>query len=228
MGVVEQKLKAYIDRRKTERERKIKDVEKEDFLLGQIDEFREKAKQLQGLLASKETKVQQLQQIVDEREGKAKELSDMIEERQDAAERVVSGVAAQIDGMVDKVDARLNELSEMFAERLAENVVNTTEQNDEVRSLIREQNEQLSKTVHELDGQFDAIKNEICEKVHTENVKCYRNMQTLIEETDKKLESIQESLSGLRSVNTMVKVNVITTVLALAGVVFLIVHLMGF
>ena len=35
-------------------------VEKEDFLLSQIDEFREKAKQLQDLLASKESKAQEL------------------------------------------------------------------------------------------------------------------------------------------------------------------------
>ena len=35
-------------------------VEKEDFLLTQIDEFREKAKQLQDLLLSKESKVQEI------------------------------------------------------------------------------------------------------------------------------------------------------------------------
>lgn len=60
-----------IARRKTERERTRNNVEKEDFLLNQIDEFREKAKQLQSLLISKESKVQELQEIVEERgEGK--------------------------------------------------------------------------------------------------------------------------------------------------------------
>ena len=39
-----------------ERERIQTEVEKEDFLLSQIDEFREKAKQLQDLLAAKENK----------------------------------------------------------------------------------------------------------------------------------------------------------------------------
>ena len=126
MGKVVQLLKEYTDRRKTDRERKRDNVEKEDFLLNQIDEFREKARQLQELLSSKENKVQELQEIVAEREGKAKELSDMIEERQDAADRVVSGVKVQIDGMVEKVDAKLNELNETFAERLAENAVSST------------------------------------------------------------------------------------------------------
>ena len=50
-----------------ERERIQTEVEKEDFLLSQIDEFREKAKQLQDLLAAKENKVQELQWIVNER-----------------------------------------------------------------------------------------------------------------------------------------------------------------
>ena len=49
-----------------------KGMDKEDFLLKQIDEFREKAKQLQALLVTKEDKVQELQNIVDEREEKAK------------------------------------------------------------------------------------------------------------------------------------------------------------
>ncbi len=45
-------------------------MEKEDFLLSQIDEFREKAKQLQDLLAAKENTVQELQSIVNEREAR--------------------------------------------------------------------------------------------------------------------------------------------------------------
>ena len=43
-------------------------LEKDDYLLKQIDEFRAKAQQLQKLLITKESKVQELQEIVDERE----------------------------------------------------------------------------------------------------------------------------------------------------------------
>lgn len=227
MGGIVQKLRAYIDRRKTERERITKNVEKEDFLLSQIDEFREKAKQLQGLLASKENKVQELQEIVAEREGKAKELSDIIEERQDAADRVVSGVGTQIEGMIEKVDAKLNELNETFAERLAENAVNSSEQNEEVRKLITEHNEKLSETVNGLNEQFDKMKNEICEKVHTEDVKCYRNMQTLIEESEKKVEKLQEEVTGLLSIKTMIKITVGFSTLNFVGLAGFIVYALG-
>lgn len=224
MGGLVDKLIAYgrdKARRRTERERIIKNVEKEDFLLNQIDEFREKAKQLQSLLALKENKVQELQEIVEEREGKAKELSDIIEEHQDAADRVVAGVGTQIDGMVEKVDAKLNELNETFAERLAENAVNSSEQNDEVRKLINEQNEKLTETVNSLNGQFDKIKNEICEKVHNEDVKCYRNIQTLFEEADKKTEIIKDEVYELLSMKKFVLASTVISALNMIGIIVL-------
>ncbi len=227
MSGMSQKLKGYIDRRKIQRERIIDNVEREDFLLSQIDEFREKAKQLQNLISSKEDKVQELQEIVEEKEGQAKELSDIIEERQDAAERVVSGVGEQIDGMVSKVDAKLKELNETFAERLAENAVNSTEQNEAVRKLIDEYQDKMSEAIKGLDGQFEAVKNEICEKVHTEDVKCYRNMQTLIEESDRKIEETKDAVAELASLKTMVKVTLVFTALNFVGLAAFLIHVLG-
>ena len=227
MSGMSQKLKGYIDRRKIQRERITDNVEREDFLLSQIDEFREKAKQLQTLISSKEDKVQELQEIVEEKEGQAKELSDIIEERQDAAERVVSGVGEQIDGMVNKVDAKLKELNETFAERLAENAVNSTEQNEAVRKLIDEYQDKMSEAIKGLDGQFEAVKNEICEKVHTEDVKCYRNMQTLIEESDRKIEETKDAVAELVSLKTMVKVTLVFTALNFVGLAAFLIHILG-
>lgn len=227
MSGMSQKLKGYIDRRKIQRERITDNVEREDFLLSQIDEFREKAKQLQNLISSKEDKVQELQEIVEEKEGQAKELSDIIEERQDAAERVVSGVGEQIDGMVGKVDAKLKELNETFAERLAENAVNSTEQNEAVRKLIDEYQDKMSEAIKGLDGQFEAVKNEICEKVHTEDVKCYRNMQTLIEESDRKIEETKDAVAELASLKTMVKVTLVFAALNFVGLAAFLIHVLG-
>lgn len=227
MSGMSQKLKGYIDRRKIQRERITDNVEREDFLLSQIDEFREKAKQLQNLISSKEDKVQELQEIVEEKEGQAKELSDIIEERQDAAERVVSGVGEQIDGMVNKVDAKLKEVNETFAERLAENAVNSTEQNEAVRKLIDEYQDKMSEAIKGLDGQFEVVKNEICEKVHTEDVKCYRNMQTLIEESDRKIEETKDAVAELVSLKTMVKVTLVFTALNFVGLAAFLIHVLG-
>lgn len=210
-------------------------VEKDDFLLSQIDEFREKAKQLQSLLATKENKVQQLQEIVEEREGKAKELSDMLDVKKDAADRVVAGVRSQIDGMVGQVDAKMKELNETFAERLAENALNSTEQyeevkklidsqNQEIRKIIDEQNEKISETINGIQEPFDKIKGDISDKVHTESVKCYRNIQTLFEESDKKTELIKSEVGDLHALGGYIKVATILSVLNLAGVAALLLH----
>ena len=227
MNGVTQKGKGFKDRRRTERERTKKNVDREDFLLSQIDEFREKAKQLHSLLATKASRVQELQGIVEEREDKAKELSGIVEEQQEKADRIVSAVAVQIDAMAGRVDARLNEWDKTFAERLAENAVNCADQNEEVRAMIQEQNEKLTETVNSLDGQFDRVKNEICEKVHNENVKCYRNMQALLEESDKKLEGMREDISQIESVKNIVIALCIAGVLNLIGVGVLIASAMG-
>lgn len=200
---------------------------KEDFLLNQIDEFREKARQLQELLSSKEDKVQELQDIVAEKEDKAKELSDIIEERQDAAEHVVKGVKEQIDGMVGKVDEKLNELNATFADRLAENSDSSAAQHEEVRNLIQEYSEKLSEIVNGLNGQFEKTKSEICEKVHTENVNCYRNVQTLVEESNRKLDGIEENISKVSSFKSLLMINIIFAVLNCAGLAFIIARIMG-
>lgn len=213
-------------------------VEKDDFLLSQIDEFREKAKQLQSLLATKENKVQELQEIVEEREGKAKELSDMLDERKDAADRVVAGVRSQIDSMVGQVDAKMKELNETFAERLAENALNSTEQyeevkklidsqNEEIRGIIDEQNGKLAETIAGVQEPFEKIKGDINDKIHTENVKCYRNIQTLFEESDKKNELIKSEVSELLAVKGYIKVVSAVSILNLVGLAVLLLHSFG-
>lgn len=213
-------------------------VEKDDFLLSQIDEFREKAKQLQSLLATKENKVQKLQEIVEEREGKAKELSDMLDERKDAADRVVAGVRSQIDTMVGQVDAKMKELNETFAERLAENALNSTEQYEEVKKLIDSQNEEIRGIIDEQNGKlaeivagvqepFEKIKGDINDKIHTENVKCYRNIQTLFEESDKKTELIKSEVSELLAVKGYIKVVSAVSILNLVGLAVLLLHSFG-
>ena len=71
-----------IGRIRQERERRQRAIKKEDYLLKQIDEFREKAKQLQTLLDSREVKVQELQLLVDEKQYQANELEEVIQNRQ--------------------------------------------------------------------------------------------------------------------------------------------------
>ena len=85
MGSVFDKMHKMTNRlqeTEAEKERILRKVQKEDFLLKQIDEFKEKAKQLQSMLTTKESKVQELQSVLEEREEKAKQLQGVVEQRQ--------------------------------------------------------------------------------------------------------------------------------------------------
>ena len=75
-----------------EREKVLSRMQQDDFLLKQIDEFREKAKQLQSILVTKENKVDELQSVLEEREEQARKLQQELEEHQKEADLLVQGV----------------------------------------------------------------------------------------------------------------------------------------
>ena len=97
-----------------------KSIEKEDYLLTQIDEFRAKAQQLQTLLLTKESKVQELQEIVDEREVKAKELEHLLGERQKKADGITAEVSMQIDNLINKVTEKMEAIGASIGQGLQE------------------------------------------------------------------------------------------------------------
>ena len=162
-------------------ERTYIDVEKDDYLLNQIDEFRAKAQQLQELLLSKESKVNELQTIVDEREIKAKELEHILNERQRKADGITAEVAQQIDNLIEKVSAKMEEIGTSIGTDL-----------ENGQKLSEEQMVQLRETLALLTEQLDNIKEELSNKVHSENVKCYRNIADLFKSMDDKMDTVKK------------------------------------
>ena len=109
-------------------ERTVAIVSKEDFLLNQIDEFRERAKQLQNLLDTKETEAQELQTLVDERQEKAEALGEILKERQSKADGFTIEVEKQIDAMIAKVADKMDEIESAMNEDVAETLLNLSGQ----------------------------------------------------------------------------------------------------
>ena len=221
-----------------EQERTQKDVENEDLLINQIDEFREKAKQLQVLLEAKESKAAELQSLVDERAGKAQELEHILTERQEEADKIVTEFGRKVDALADKVTTKMAEIEAGLSgqvadirktseEQIALNRRMNEEQTASNRKLNEEQiaankqfleeqaiaNKKLSEgqiaEVKELlenaTSQLESIKTDLSEKVHTENVKCYRNIQDLFNEFNSKIEKMDEMEGGVDSVKGYVK-----------------------
>ncbi|MBR5566193.1 MAG: hypothetical protein IKW08_08545 [Roseburia sp.] len=202
-------------------------VAKEDFLLKQIDEFRDKAKQLQDLLISKECKVQELQFLVNEREGKANELAQILTERQEQADLIMKDFNKKVDELSEKLTNKMTDIEESIAGQVSDVKNVSMEQIEANRKLSEEQvatnkkfleeqavankklgEEQLAEVKQLLDStaaQLDSIKTDLSEKVHTENVKCYRNIQDLFNEFDSKIEKMDTMEKNVESVRGYVK-----------------------
>lgn len=91
-------------------ERNLSIVSKDDILLKQIDEFRERAQQLQDMLDSRESQAEELQSLVDERKEKAQALDQILKERQEQADGVSQEVERHIDALIQKVAVRLEQI----------------------------------------------------------------------------------------------------------------------
>lgn len=231
-------LKKASEKRENGMERTRTKVEREDFLLSQIDEFREKAKQLQELLASKESKAQELQSLVSEREDKAQQLAQILTERQEEADLIMKDFNKKVDELSDKVTNKMTDIEASISEQVKEVKNASMEQLEANRKLSEEQiaankrlsEEQLATNKQFLEeqaiankklsegqiaevkqlldnatAQLESIKTDLSEKVHSENVKCYRNIQDLFNEFDSKIEKMDEMEKSVGSIRGYVK-----------------------
>ena len=215
-----------------------KGIEKEDYLLAQIDEFRAKAQQLQNLLITKESKVQELQEIVDEREIKAKELEYILDERQKKADGITEEVTKQIDSLIDKVAEKMEAIGaslgkelqdgQKINERQLEELKNTLgdlngQQLEEIKgalgSLSEQQAEELKSALSELNSQLEVVKSDLSDKVHSENVQCYRNLADLLKSVESKLDKANEIEKKVISVHKCTIAIIVFSVINMLGLI---------
>ena len=216
----------------------VQELEKEDLLLNQIDEFREKAKQLQDLLLSKESKAQELQTLVNERQDKAQELELLLNARKEEANQIMRVFNQRVDDLTAKVTGKMAEMEVSISNQVLQAKNASVAQLEANRKLNEEQMEankklnedQLVKNKQFLEEQaiankklsegqiaevkvlldtattqLDSIKTDLSDKVHSENVKCYRNIQDLFTEFDSKIEKMDEMEKGVDAIRGYVK-----------------------
>ena len=223
-----------------------KSIEKEDYLLAQIDEFRAKAQMLQNLMLTKESKVQELQEIVDEREVKAKELEHLLGERQKKADGITEEVTKQIDSLIDKVTEKMEALGaslgkelqngQKINERQLEELKDTLgalngQQLEEIKgalgSLSEQQAEDLRNALTELNSQLEVVKSDLSDKVHSENVQCYRNLADLLKSVEHKLDKANELEKKVDAVHKCTKTIIVLSVINMLGLLGLALYELG-
>lgn len=214
----EPKLQAFD--RTFKRERTNREVGREDLLLSQIDEFREKAQQLQSLLLSKESKVAELQNIVDEREGKARELESILHERQRQADGIAEEMTKQIDALIGKVSAKMDEIGNSIASSVNDTVGKELEESRQLSEKQIEELKELRDLLATITPQLENVKTDLSDKIHTENVKCYRNILDLFKSVESKMDQVdevQQSVSSVRKCSIAILIFTIVNMLGIAA-----------
>lgn len=184
----------------------------EDMLLAQIDAFRDKAKQLQTLISAKERKVKELEAMVRAKEERNSQLQEELAKKQAEADGIAADVETQVDRMMQTLRGSVDDLEERIQQQVADNQEKAAVQTQAVKD-----------TLEDMTSGLDAIKGELSEKVHSENVLQYRNIQDLLKELDNREEAAkksEEEFSVVKKRITMVTVVSVLNVIAVVTLIF--------
>ena len=180
----------------------------EDMLLAQIDAFRDKAKQLQTLISAKERKVREAKEIKEQAVANAK--------KQAEADGIAADVETQVDRMMQTLRGSVDDLEERIQQQVADNQEKAAVQTQAVKD-----------TLEDMTSGLDAIKGELSEKVHSENVLQYRNIQDLLKELDNREEAAKKSEEEFSVVKKRITMVTVVSMLNVIAVVTLILATFG-
>ena len=188
----------------------------DDMLLAQIDAFRDKAKQLQTLISAKERKVKELEAMVRAKEERNSQLQEELAKKQAEADGIAADVETQVDRMMQTLRGSVDDLEERIQQQVADNQEKAAVQTQAVKD-----------TLEDMTSGLDAIKGELSEKVHSENVLQYRNIQDLLKELDNREEAAKKSEEEFSVVKKRITMVTVVSVLNVIAVVTLILATFG-
>ncbi len=207
----------------------------------QLDEARERILQLENQLGSMEEE--------------STEVEKKLESKREEIGQMTAGVAAQIREMSDALEVKLNQLevktveqfSRMAGERQeqAEGIEQISEQLGEIRGSLSQLDEirasmqqmaEIRSMLEKLEDQrisivaineaADELKGSIAEKIHAENVKCYRNMKSLVTDLEVKMEQMELGDESLKKIRKSFKGMKFFAFFAFADFILLIVYIL--
>lgn len=174
---------------------------REQFLLDQINEFREHAQQLQNLLNSKDAQTQELESKVDSGQKKIDVLENILKEREDKTEQLTLEVERQIDGMIEKVSLKMDAIEKSMKEESKVGQI-----------LDAQRTEELKEALEVIKDQLTLVKSELSEKVHAENVTCFRNIADLFKEMNETVSRMASEVSAMTVKTNNMKKYMITAI----------------
>lgn len=181
------KMAAVSDKKKkadTKGKNAVTKLDQDEYMMAQIDRFRDKAKELQEKLHDREEELERLEALVEEKDQKVKELERLEEARRQEHEQFLESADRQFRDMVYRVEGRVNVLAREIEEKVA---------SDE--KLSEDQTVKLQWEIKQIDRNLDKIKSDLSDKTHQEMLTTYRNMHISLEEMQQHLE---ETIEGAK------------------------------
>ncbi len=192
-----------------EQEKLMKPEDGDDRLFEQIDAFREKAQQLSAIIHSKQTKVSNLEALVGEKEAQNRYLHDEVDRLKSQSDKIVIELDSRINGIKESLSSDISDLKTKFLEK-----ADTA-------------NAPLIEKVDAMNASFSGMKDEVFDKVHTENLQAYKNVQSFIQENDKsednRIRITTEVLKLKKFFGFLIFLGIVDT----AGIVFVILYLLN-
>ena len=143
-------------------------------------------------------------------------MQEELTKKQAEADGIAADVETQVDRMMQTLRGSVDDLEERIQQQVADNQEKAAVQTQAVKD-----------TLEDMTSGLDAIKGELSEKVHSENVLQYRNIQDLLKELDNREEAAKKSEEEFSVVKKRITMVTVVSVLNVIAVVTLILATFG-
>lgn len=150
-----------------------------DDLLAQIDAFRQKAEQLQELIAQKQERAEQLKNIVEVKESQVQGLEGLLAKTNAQNREMAEDLKVNVNGKIDMLRQELNNQILTMSGEVKNQIDAVTASLGDIKGADLDG---VTKEVKSLKTNMDDLQNAIAEKVHSESVASYRNTADLIKD----------------------------------------------
>ena len=120
------------------------------------------------------------------------------------------------DKLIEKVTAKMSEIEASLGENLADS-----------HKISEEQTLQMKEALEALTSQLETLKADLSEKVHSENVKCYRNVADLLKCVEDKVDGTLLIEKKVSSVHKRVTAVIVLTIINMLGLAALVLYELG-
>ncbi|MCD8299624.1 MAG: hypothetical protein LUC41_00365 [Clostridiales bacterium] len=202
--------------------------------------------QLKEQLEAARERIAQLESHIEKMKKENDKVEHSANTTRENIDQLITGTTIQIQEMIDALDQQMKQLEVRTQRQLseitgtAEDVKNismavrpiaeideSVKQIDEIKAMIEELKNQKT-DLEAINERSESIRDEILEKIHTEDVACYRNMKSLVTEWKENVDDVEISENSLHQIRTSFKGMKFLVIASFVILLFLLLYTIGY